>query len=85
MKSFFFTFSQIVLTLGLYVCGAFVIAAALLPSAVLIASVWQHSAGSDALLRIFLMCLAVAGGYFLFGVALIFVIGILRMALRVRL
>ena len=85
MKSLLLTLNQIVFTLLLYIAGALIIGAALFPSAMMAIFVWHNTLQSALALRILWMCLAVSAGYFLFGLSLIFIVGLIRMVFRVRL
>lgn len=85
MKSILLTVNQVILTLFLYFLGALIIGMALFPAALFIISIWHHLAGSPPFLKIFFMCWAVGAGYFLFGLTLMFCVGLLRMVLRIRL
>lgn len=82
MKSMLLTINQIVLALVLYFIGAIIIGTALFPAALLVMWVWQSFIGNE---RILFSCLALAGGYFLFGLTLVLIVGLVRTVLFINL
>jgi hypothetical protein len=85
MKSIILTVSQVLLTLSLYAAGTLVIGLALFPSAVLVLSAWSHAFIAQTSSAIFLLCLALGAGYFLFGMYLIVTVGAIRILLCISL
>lgn len=76
---------QLLFTLFMYLTGCVFFGAALVPGLALLRAVWFASAGAPDLARLFTLGFALAAGYFLFGLALILLVGIFRIAFRLRL
>ena len=85
MKSLLATAGQLLLALLLYALGIAVIGLALFPGAVLGYSAWSGTAASSVLVRLFLLSVAVAAAYFLYGFCLIMIVAALRVLLGLRL
>lgn len=73
------------LTLLAYAAEIALVAIAVFPGVLLCHLLWLHTAGVTLWARLWLMCLAGVGAYFLYGVTLIALVGALRRALRLRL
>ena len=83
MKSLVLTLTQVVFTLLLYVLGTLVLGIALVPSVFLVQKACEYTLGT--LWGLPVLCVALAGGYFIFGLTLMLVVGLLRSVLRIRL
>jgi hypothetical protein len=85
MKSIFLTLKQVALVLVMYVLGALIIGTALFPCAMFLVWIWSHCVGMEFSLKVFLLCLGIACSYFLFGLTLMLVAGVIRMILAIQL
>lgn len=85
MKSILITVGQLIFTLIMYALGAVFFGAALVPGLVIFFRVLQITASLDPLLRVFLIGVSLAGGYFIFGLTLILLVGLFRTLFRLRL
>ena len=85
MKSIFLTLKQVLLVLILYVLGSLIIGIALFPSAMFLVWIWGHCTGLELPLKVFFLCLGIAGSYFLFGLTLMLTAGVVRMILAINL
>lgn len=79
MKRMFLVIVQSIFTLFLYVLGAGIIAIALLPAVYVVTHVGMMSN------NIFILCLSLAIGYFIFGFSLMLTVGVLNTLLQLRL
>lgn len=75
------TLAQTLFTLIMYAFGAVIIGAALYPAALLVHLYWTHSAHLVDWQRIFFLCVMLTGGYFIFGLTLIFTTSLARVLL----
>lgn len=75
------TLAQTLFTLIMYVLGAVIIGIALYPAALLVHSYWTHSAHLIDWQRILFLCVTLTGGYFIFGLTLIFATSLARVLL----
>ncbi len=87
MKKIVLIVSQLVLTLFLYALGALVIGIALWPAASIFVSLIDYGVTQEWVVKKFVLigCITLAGCYFLFGLTLACVIGLLNCILRLRL
>jgi non-ribosomal peptide synthetase-like protein len=69
----------------MYLIGTVFFGVALIPGVAIFFSALEHSQGLPVLARYAVLGLSLAGGYFLFGLTLIFLVGMVRMVLRIRL
>ena len=76
---------QAVLTLALYVFGAVVIGTALVPGVWLCYVLWLATADWSVALRLWAVCVAGAGAYFVFGLSLLLVTWLMRLLFGLRL
>ena len=79
------TLAQVVFTIFMYVMGALFFGAALVPGLALIMKVWMATADLSLLPRLFWLGTSIAMGYFVFGLALIVLVGLFRTGLNLRL
>ncbi len=85
MKTVFITISQLFITLFIYCLGAIFYGTALVPSILFLQKVWNWVADLIPLLRVFYISIALAFSFFMFGLCLIFLVGLFRIVLRFRL
>jgi len=85
MKWLWITIIQIIFTLVLYVLGIVILGLAIYPGAMVLLYAWNSTEPLELGLRTLLLCFSGVAGYFIFGFSLIFIVGILRYALRLRL
>lgn len=76
---------QLFFSLLMYCLGTVYLGIALIPGVLLILKAWQAGLGLSLFIRALLIGLAAAGGYFLFGLSLLALVGVSRMILRIRL
>jgi hypothetical protein len=79
------TLGQLLFSLFMYGMGALFFGAAMVPGLALLIKVWQESASLAMLPRLFLVGVSVAFGYFLFGLTLIVLVGLVRTVFQLRL
>ena len=75
------TLAQTLFTILLYVLGAVILGTALYPSVLLVNFYWTHSAHLVNGQRLLFLCFTLAGGYFVFGLTLIFAASLARVLL----
>lgn len=80
-----FILAHTLLTLLLYAFGALVFGSALVPSFLLVRHTWLATGGCCPYSQVFWTSLSVAAGFFLFGITLMFLIGILSLGFGLRL
>ncbi len=85
MKSILITIGQLFFSLFMYAIGTIFFALALIPGIALVMRVWAITAGMQGVGKFFLLGISLAGAYFLFGFALIIIIGITRIVFRLKL
>ena len=85
MKSFLITISQLLFSLFMYAIGTVFFALALIPGIALVMKAWSIAMGMHGFLKFFIIGGSLAGAYFLFGFALIIIIGIARITFRLKL
>ena len=76
---------QLLFTIALYMLGVIVLGTAAFPGVLLWGIVWKATAALGPIARLYLLCLAAVAGYFVFGICLILLVGLLRIALGLRL
>lgn len=85
MKSLIATIVQLIFTFLLYIFGILIIGLAIFPGVLLCYHVWTKTAGLLIPLKLLLLCLAIASAYFIYGLSLILLTGIVRFLLRLNL
>ncbi len=80
-----FTLAQSIFTLILYLFGALVLGSAAYPAILFLGWVWIMAASLDPALNLFVICVAAALSYFIFGLTLILVAGFVRIILGLNL
>src|SRR3989338_11155088 len=75
------TLAQTLFTILLYALGAIILGVALYPSVLLVHFYWTHSAHLVDGQRLLFLCFTLAGGYFIFGLTLIFTASFARVLL----
>ena len=79
------TLAQAVFSIFMYIMGAIFFGAALVPGLALVMKVWTWTADLSLLPRLFWLGSSIAMGYFIFGLTLIFLVGLFRTVLNLRL
>lgn len=85
MRSFLITLAQLVFTISMYLIGIIFFGLALIPGIALVLKTWNAGIGLQPLMRYSMLGFSIAGGYFLFGLTLILLVGLTRTILRLRL
>ncbi len=85
MKWLFVSLTQLAASVTMYLIGTVFFGVALIPGVAIFFGALEHSQGLPVLARYAALGLSLAGGYFLFGLTLIFLVGMVRMVLRIRL
>ena len=85
MKWLWVTLIQLLFTLSMYLMGCVFFGAAMVPGLAILWKVWHATADAALLPRCFYLGFTLALGYFLFGIALIFLVGSFRTIFRIRL
>ena len=85
MKSFFITLGQLLFSLFMYCMGILFFGLALVPGIALVLRAWSISREVGTFQRLMLLGISLAGGYFLFGLTLVILVGLFRAVLRLRL
>ena len=84
-KSLFAAVTQFLSTIFLYSVGIPVIASAILPGFLLIRYVWVNTVIYPVILRFWLISLSLVSGFFIYGLSLILILGLLRIIFRLNL
>lgn len=79
------TLIQLLFAVFMYLMGTLFFGAALVPGLALLFKVWNMTAATDFLPRLFILGITLAGGYFLFGLTLILLVGLFRTIFNIRL
>ena len=79
------TLGQLIFSLFMYGMGAVFFGAAMVPGLALVIKIWNWSDNFESLLRLFFVGTSIALGYFLFGLMLIFLVGLFRIIFNLRL
>ncbi|MGE5197635.1 MAG: acyltransferase [Deltaproteobacteria bacterium] len=85
MNSILITVGQLLFSLIMYAFGTVFFALALIPGIALVMNAWAKTIGMHGFWRFFILGSSLAGAYFLFGFALIIIIGLTRIIFRLRL
>jgi len=85
MKSLVLTLSQLVFTLLMYFMGSIFFGIAIMPGLALLMKVWLSTGDSGFITRLFYVGVSVSLAYFMFGLTLILLVGLVRTVLRLRL
>lgn len=85
MKSFLISLAQLLFSVFMYALGTVFFGIALMPAIALVVKALSAGQGAGILARYFLLGISIAGGYFVFGFTLIFLVGLVRSALRLKL
>jgi len=85
MKSVMITVIQLLFTVFMYTMGSLFFGLALVPGIGILIKVWRMSVDYEFLPRLFLVGFSVAGGYFIFGITLIVLVGLFRTIFRIKL
>lgn len=85
MKSFLISLGQLIFALLMYLLGVFYFGLALIPGIALFFKMWEIVATMIPIVRYALIGFSLAAGFFLFGLTIIFLAGLTRTILRLRL
>lgn len=84
-KFLIITAGQLMLAMFLYILGVVISGLAIFPGALFSYYIWINTAIYPAALRVLFVCFALAISYFVYGFSLIFILGFLRIVLRLNL
>ncbi|MFC1698756.1 acyltransferase [Candidatus Omnitrophota bacterium] len=76
---------QLLFTLFLYAVGIIIIGLAVFPGVLLVFNVWKTAAVYQPAIRILFLCLSMTAAYFVYGISLILLVGIVRIVFRLSL
>ena len=85
MKWLLTSIMQLLFTICMYIIGTIIIGISIFPSVLLCLKLWRATAFLVLIPRVFILCLGIVGGYFIFGICLMFVLGIVRIVFNLRL
>lgn len=85
MKWLFMSLVQLLTSVVMYFIGTVFFGLALIPGIALFFNAWSYAQNMPAAVKYLLLGLSLAGGYFLFGLTLILLVGLFRTALFIRL
>lgn len=85
MREFITTISQYLATFFLYAVGTVILGSSILPGVALCYYLWTHLQAHSLQLRLITLSFGVAAAFFLYGVTLMLVAGILRIVFRLNL
>jgi|TARA_B100000315_G_scaffold227305_1_gene234945 acetyltransferase-like isoleucine patch superfamily enzyme len=85
MKWLITSIAQMLFTLFLYVVGITVIGLAIYPGVLLCVNIWQITIGYTLAVRIFFLCFSMAAAYFIYGICLLLILGVVRFVFRLSL
>ncbi|MFA5147705.1 MAG: DapH/DapD/GlmU-related protein [Candidatus Omnitrophota bacterium] len=85
MKWLLVSATQMLAVIAMYLIGTLFFGIALIPGIAIFFNALAHSEGMPVIAKYSLLGISLAGGYFLFGLTLIFLVGIVRTVLRIRL
>ncbi len=82
---FLLTLVTIVFTLFMYSIGVVILGAAIFPGAYFLYQLWVHTVYLSVALRILYFCFGFVGGYFISGVMLMLLVGLVSIVFRLKL
>ncbi len=85
MKSLIMTLMQLLFTVVLYCLGAIIMGLAIFPGFMLCYRLWLKTSSLGFSQRALLICISAAASYFIYGICVIIIVGVLRFALRLNL
>lgn len=85
LKPFMVTVIQLLLAISLYALGIVIIGLALFPGALFVAFVFKSTSVFPFAVRILLLCFSVTAAYFIYGISIILIIGLMRVVFRLNL
>lgn len=85
MQWLWITLVQLFFAVFMYAMGTLFFGAALVPGLALLLKVWTATAETALFPRLFMIGLSVAAGYFMFGLTLVFLVGLFRTIFNIRL
>lgn len=84
-KSIMITVTQLLFAIVMYAMGIIFFGLSLVPSLAILSHVWEQTLAWDLVPRLVAIGMTLATGYFIFGLVLVFLVGIFRMITQVRL
>lgn len=85
MRWLFMSAVQLMTSIVMYLIGTVFFGIALIPGIALFFKTWSYAQSMSGIMKFLLLGLSLAGGYFLFGLTLILLVGLVRTALFIRL
>ncbi|MDP2905223.1 MAG: DapH/DapD/GlmU-related protein [Candidatus Omnitrophota bacterium] len=85
MAAILITFAQIILVFCLYLLAAFIIGVSIFPGLLLCYYIWSHTTGSSIILRALMLSFGFSISYFIYGLTMILLVGMLRIIFRLNL
>lgn len=85
MKSFLVTLIQLFFAIAMYLMGTLFFGIALIPGIALVLKIWSATLLFHPVLKLLCLGLALAGGYFIFGLTLVVLVGVFRMVTGLKL
>lgn len=85
VKSILITVVQLLFALFMYAMGIIFFGLSLVPSLLLLNKVWILTAAWEFIPKMFAIAMTLAAGYFLFGLVLVFLVGLFRTMTQIRL
>ncbi len=85
MKYLLLIVSQTVFTLFLFALGALVMGVSLWPALMMVWTLWLKTEAMASSVRFLFLSITIAGGYFVFGLTLMLVVGFVRTVLSIKL
>lgn len=85
MKSIVITIVQVLLVFCLYILGAFIIGLSIFPGVWICYYIWSHTIGFSIIGRIAMFSFGLSISYFIYGLTMILLVGILRIVFRLNL
>jgi serine acetyltransferase len=79
------TIGQLFFSLIMYVLGTVYFGLALVPSLMLVFTVWGYAQHQGAFMKLFLLGMSISAGFIIFGLTLLLLVGLTRTILRIRL
>jgi acetyltransferase-like isoleucine patch superfamily enzyme len=85
VKAFITALLQLFFTLVMYCVGILIIGVALFPGIILCYRIWVGTAALFITQRILFLCFGIAASYFIYGITLVAIVGMLRFVLQLNL
>ncbi len=85
MKWLFISIGQLIFSIAMYLIGTLFFGIALIPAIAVFFKTWSLDHGMNAIPKFFFLGISLAGGYFIFGLSLVILVGLVRTTLSLRL